>query len=224
MTDSNGTGNHKHLKSKKESKESKESKKKAEQEKKEAELKAKKEAKEALMRKKHEMRQARKTQKENEKQKKLRGKDGSKGGKAKPCQLGEENRTQSLPEICMTSTGGLPAIIEDTISYLEHEGTLEPIDPTFSSSSSSCLQLNPSLHIICCTDRLKLEGLFRVSGSLTDVRSLSAAFLRGTPPDLSNVQDPHTVAGVLKIFFREARDPLLTYELYDCWIAAVGNH
>jgi hypothetical protein len=34
-------------------------------------------------------------------------------------------------------------------------------------------------------------------------------------------RDIHTVAGVLKLFFRELPEPLLTYELYDTFLAAV---
>ena len=73
------------------------------------------------------------------------------------------------------------------------------------------------------TERLKLEGLFRVSGSLTDVKMIKDQYLKGKKVDLDKVADPHTVAGVLKIFFRESKDPLLTFELYDCWVAAVGK-
>jgi len=90
-------------------------------------------------------------------------------------------------------TEKVPAIIECTVAYLEHP------------------------------DRLKLEGLFRVSGSLTDVKMIKDQFLKGKKVDLDKVADPHTVAGVLKIFFRESKDPLLTFELYDCWVAAVAT-
>jgi hypothetical protein len=72
-------------------------------------------------------------------------------------------------------------------------------------------------------DRLKLEGLFRVSGSTNDVKSIQASFLKGKRVELDKVADPHTVAGVLKIFLREAKDPLLTFELYDCWVTAIGT-
>ena len=62
-----------------------------------------------------------------------------------------------------------------------------------------------------------------MSGSLTDVKMIKDQYLKGKKVDLDKVADPHTVAGVLKIFFRESKDPLLTFELYDCWVAAVGK-
>jgi hypothetical protein len=39
--------------------------------------------------------------------------------------------------------------------------------------------------------------------------------------DLSNL-DVHTVAGIVTLFFRKLPNPLLTNELYDCFITAVG--
>jgi hypothetical protein len=75
-----------------------------------------------------------------------------------------------------------------------------------------------------CTEFLRTEGLFRISGSVSEVKAIKAAYLRGEAVDLTKVTDPHAVAGVLKLFFREARDPLLTYELYPCWLACMGTY
>jgi len=58
---------------------------------------------------------------------------------------------------------------------------------------------------------------------LTDVKMIKEQYLKGKKVDLDKIHDPHTVAGVLKIFFRESKDPLLTFELYDCWVAAVAT-
>eukprot|EP01090_Pellita_catalonica_P016845 TRINITY_DN4954_c0_g1_i1.p1 TRINITY_DN4954_c0_g1~~TRINITY_DN4954_c0_g1_i1.p1 ORF type:complete len:485 (-),score=108.41 TRINITY_DN4954_c0_g1_i1:36-1490(-) len=88
---------------------------------------------------------------------------------------------------------GIPAIVEDTVAFLEKE------------------------------DRLKIEGLFRVSGSLNDVKNIKSSYMQGTRVDLSRIQDPHTVAGVLKIYFRELQEPLLTHYYYDAWIAAIAR-
>jgi hypothetical protein len=35
-------------------------------------------------------------------------------------------------------------------------------------------------------------------------------------------EDIHNVAGLLKLFFRELPEPLLTFELYESFIAAMG--
>jgi len=37
-------------------------------------------------------------------------------------------------------------------------------------------------------------------------------------------EDIHNVAGLLKLFFRELPEPLLTFELYESFIAAMGTH
>lgn len=38
--------------------------------------------------------------------------------------------------------------------------------------------------------------------------------------ELDKHGDPHTVAGLLKIYFRDSIEPLLTTKLYDEWIKA----
>jgi hypothetical protein len=154
----------------------KEAKKKAIQDKKDADLQAKKEAKD----KRKSAKDAKKKGKgDTHKSKKDHRKSvkGAEGG----------DTSYSLAK----KEEGIPAIIEETVAYLEKE------------------------------DRLKLEGIFRVSGSTNDVKMLQNSYLKGRKVDLSKVQDPHTVAGVLKIFLREAKDPLLTFELYDCWVTAI---
>ena len=98
---------------------------------------------------------------------------------------------------------------------------------------------------------LRHEGLFRLSGSQIAIQalkerfdsgsplvrcsiddhlsahdrclSLSVGFLAGENVDLLNVGDVHTVGSLLKLWFRELPEPLLTYELYDCFLAAAGT-
>jgi len=65
------------------------------------------------------------------------------------------------------------------------------------------------------------EGIFRVSGAQVDVRNIKKKFDQGKKVDLNQVKNPHTVAGVLKLWFRELPEPLLTYELYDSFLAAI---
>eukprot|EP00118_Oscarella_pearsei_P008210 m.41489 g.41489 ORF g.41489 m.41489 type:complete len:519 (+) comp33188_c0_seq2:272-1828(+) len=56
---------------------------------------------------------------------------------------------------------------------------------------------------------LKEEGLFRISGNVSQINQLSAAFIAGQDVDLSEVRDPNTVAGLLKQHFRNSRKPLV---------------
>jgi hypothetical protein len=58
------------------------------------------------------------------------------------------------------------------------------------------------------------EGLLRLSGSHADMDALRSAFEAGQPIDFRTPpRDAHTVAGMLKAFFRELPEPLLTPEL-----------
>jgi hypothetical protein len=86
------------------------------------------------------------------------------------------------------------------------------------------------------------EGLFRLSGSHSDVIELRKQLDKGKKVDWTKIRDPHLVTGVLKGWVRAAAaatrscsgltsclqlsslsDPLLTYELYDCFIALDGT-
>src|SRR5690554_6796330 len=77
---------------------------------------------------------------------------------------------------------------------------------------------------------LKEEGLFRVSGNheriqeikeLYDRGSFKAKLMKGKNVHLSG-EDVATVTGILKLFFRELRDPIFTFELYPSFLTASG--
>jgi Rho GTPase-activating protein 1 len=67
---------------------------------------------------------------------------------------------------------------------------------------------------------LCVEGLFRLSGSRTQIDELKRAYNSGEEVDLNEVRDPHVVAGLLKAFVREMPEPLFTFSLYDKFMAA----
>jgi hypothetical protein len=69
---------------------------------------------------------------------------------------------------------------------------------------------------------LEFEGIFRKSGSLAQVNEFKARFDKGEDVDLSGILDPHIVAGLLKMYVRELADPLLTFELYDVFLATIA--
>lgn len=60
---------------------------------------------------------------------------------------------------------------------------------------------------------LETEGLFRRSANVTLVREAQAKCNRGESVDFKD--NVHLAAVLLKRFFRELEEPLLTYELYD---------
>eukprot|EP01105_Mastigella_eilhardi_P018333 TRINITY_DN4230_c0_g1_i1.p1 TRINITY_DN4230_c0_g1~~TRINITY_DN4230_c0_g1_i1.p1 ORF type:complete len:593 (+),score=132.49 TRINITY_DN4230_c0_g1_i1:62-1780(+) len=70
---------------------------------------------------------------------------------------------------------------------------------------------------------IQLEGIFRQSGNAAVVNDTRAKFNKGEEVDLMATQaDPHAVAGVLKLWFRELPEALLTFAYYDMFIAAIA--
>jgi len=64
-----------------------------------------------------------------------------------------------------------------------------------------------------------IEGIFRLSGSSVQIEELKTAFDRGEEVNLSVIDDPHAVAGLLKLYLRELPEPPFTYALYDSCIS-----
>lgn len=67
---------------------------------------------------------------------------------------------------------------------------------------------------------LKVVGLFRLSGSAPLIKKLSEDIDAGRAVDFSLIADPHTVTGLLKLYFREMEEPLFTWSLYAPMIAS----
>ena len=62
--------------------------------------------------------------------------------------------------------------------------------------------------------------MFRLSGSAPLIKKLSEDIDSGKPVDFSTIADCHTVSGLLKLYFREMEEPLLTYDLYAAFVAS----
>ncbi|CAH0703195.1 unnamed protein product [Spodoptera exigua] len=62
-------------------------------------------------------------------------------------------------------------------------------------------------------DALETEGIFRRSANMSVIKELQSACNRGEPLRFRN--DPHNAAVLLKTFFRDLEEPLLTFDLYD---------
>jgi len=62
---------------------------------------------------------------------------------------------------------------------------------------------------------VKVEGLFRESGSSLAIGELHKKLDAGEVVDFDEILDPHTVTGLLKLFLREMTPPLCPWELYD---------
>ena len=61
------------------------------------------------------------------------------------------------------------------------------------------------------------QGIFRISGSQVEINNFREAFERGEDPlaDMSDASDINSVAGVLKLFLRELREPVFSVQYFD---------
>ncbi|PRP80781.1 MYND-type zinc finger-containing protein [Planoprotostelium fungivorum] len=75
--------------------------------------------------------------------------------------------------------------------------------------------INPNVPDVVtrCIARLEVrgfdeEGIFRISGSLSAIKSLRESIDRGESVDLESTSDEHVVSGLLKLWFRELPEPI----------------
>ena len=64
---------------------------------------------------------------------------------------------------------------------------------------------------------LQHQGIFRVSGSQVEINNFKDAFERGEDPlaDTNDASDINSVAGVLKLYLRELREPLFPIVYFE---------
>jgi len=67
-------------------------------------------------------------------------------------------------------------------------------------------------------DYMDVQGLFRQSGLSSHIAELKNAFDHGEEVDLTEEEDPHSVASLLKLFLRELADPVFTKHSYDTFL------
>ncbi|XP_052803848.1 uncharacterized protein LOC128233978 isoform X2 [Mya arenaria] len=71
-----------------------------------------------------------------------------------------------------------------------------------------------------------VDGIYRLSGITSNIQKLRLAFDEDRVPDLTSeeyLQDVHSISSLLKMYFRELPNPLLTYQLYDKFANAVKD-
>jgi len=66
----------------------------------------------------------------------------------------------------------------------------------------------------------KVEGLFRARCNMARVNSIRQLYERDDPEPLLDCNDPHVVAGVLKLYLASLPEPLLSFELCKSFLAA----
>lgn len=67
---------------------------------------------------------------------------------------------------------------------------------------------------------MNVEGIFRISGGNSQLKELRKSYDSGEEVDLNDVEDPHIVAGLLKLYLRELPVPLLV----NCHSALLNCH
>lgn len=67
---------------------------------------------------------------------------------------------------------------------------------------------------------MQLEGIFRVNANKSDLENARFLIDNGEKLDISSFskKDSHFASGLLKYYFRELPEPILTYALYDCFV------
>ncbi|XP_078676256.1 rho GTPase-activating protein 32-like isoform X5 [Branchiostoma floridae x Branchiostoma belcheri] len=84
--------------------------------------------------------------------------------------------------------------------------------------------------LACCAEFIEkygiIDGVYRLSGVASNIHKLRAEFDMESEPDLAKDcyrQDIHCVGSLLKMYFRELPNPLLTYQLYNKFAEAIDN-
>ena len=79
----------------------------------------------------------------------------------------------------------------------------------------------PKCHCFLDTN---VEGLFRISGNKRRQEDLKEALNKGHPVDLADMKySQHDLTTVLKQFFAELSEPLMTDSLYNCYKQVAGK-
>ncbi|KAJ0177108.1 hypothetical protein K1T71_007117 [Dendrolimus kikuchii] len=120
--------------------------------------------------------------------------------------------------------------LQDTVPELERFINDSSVKPVFGYPLEEHLRVSGRsiafpIELCVCTLHelaLKEEGLFRIAGGTSKVRRMKLSLDAGlfTVPMASAYKDLHVVASVLKCYLRELPEPLLTYRLYEHFMAA----
>lgn len=79
---------------------------------------------------------------------------------------------------------------------------------------------NKASFTFAASSGLQHQGIFRVSGSQVEISNFREGFERGEDPlaDTTDASDINSVAGVLKLYLRELREPLFPIIYFDHFV------
>jgi len=129
-------------------------------------------------------------------------------------QLPLDNYSLNYDKICLTfgkPLHDIPPFMIRIFEFLTEKGTTSWHN-TYNTTYVSHL-LCFLLYII----GVHTEGIFRKPGASSEIQSLKKRMAAGEKIDLNDVSI-HALASLLKAFFRELPEPLLTYECYDLFV------
>jgi len=72
-------------------------------------------------------------------------------------------------------------------------------------------------------DHFHMEGIFRVTGTYSEMNKMKATFERGDVPDFTSIDNKHSLAGLLEMYFRELPEPVTTYARYNDFMVAADE-
>jgi hypothetical protein len=70
---------------------------------------------------------------------------------------------------------------------------------------------------------LDLEGIFRIPGDAKAIKRIKQQLNDGDETYECSKEYPNTVAGLIKLYFSELAEPLITFKLYDDFILTASN-
>ncbi|XP_025417931.1 rho GTPase-activating protein 12-like isoform X2 [Sipha flava] len=101
--------------------------------------------------------------------------------------------------------------------FLEHvTGTNQPRIPEFVKRCITAIESSE--------DNLKTDGLYRASGNLSQVQKIRLQVDQNNLSVIDQEEDVHVLTGVLKLFFRELKEPLIPYHAFRKAISAGTSH
>ncbi|KAF2867171.1 hypothetical protein BDV95DRAFT_185845 [Massariosphaeria phaeospora] len=125
------------------------------------------------------------------------------------------------------------APVSQTSGVVHHGSSAPPVKPVFGVTLDDLFQRDGSpvpVVVYQCIQAVDLfgletEGIYRIPGTSSHIQAMKAIFdSNATQVDFRNPEafqhDVNSVAGLLKQFFRELPDPLLTLEFYTKFIEA----
>ncbi|CAH1784128.1 unnamed protein product [Owenia fusiformis] len=124
----------------------------------------------------------------------------------------ENKRPPSLPpkpkkqrRLGKTTIKGQPKLFGGSIT--EYTEAINQDIPPIITSCIKAINLHGMHH----------QGIFRVSGSVIEINDFKAAFEKGEDPlvDIEDASDINSIAGVLKLYLRELKEPLFPIQLFD---------